>query len=252
MSKYVVGILITGAVVLAGGAAALYGSINSSNTTEKVIYYSRAEQMHYPEIMFEEQTAELTSEDVQETVEAHAAVNAAYMQETGQYTGNDGFMTADNTDISLTDKKEGSASGTTQLVTGNPKPQTAPSGSIQNSRQAAQPAADPKPQAAPSGSAQSNPQPTTPKPAEMTTEKTTEAVWVVDKEAWTEEYPIYNTVQIDVCSGCGAELPGNGGAVDHISADPYDGCGGYHTETKQVYAGTETIYHEEEGHWEYR
>lgn len=76
-----------------------------------------------------------------------------------------------------------------------------------------------------------------------------ENVWVVDKEAWTEEVPKYETIYKDVCNTCGADITGF--AVEHIST-PGNGCspGGYHLETYSIQVGTTTINWPEEGHWE--
>lgn len=241
MNKYLVGIVIAGVVVVAGGAAARYSSRNSVDTTEKVIYYSEAPKMHCPEIELGSQNEKEAADDVQEqgAAEVHAAVHGVYIQEPDKEDGssNAGFMTADNADVPPVD---------------NTKPSAASSGSTQSSQQSsAQPTmGNPKPSAVPSGSTQGSPQPAAQKPAEPATEKTTEAVWVVDVPAWTEEYPVYDYVQIDVCSGCGADISAN--AWEHIGADPYDACGGFHSEIKEVYVGMETVYHEEVGHYEYR
>lgn len=236
MNRYISRIVIAGVVVLAGGAAALYSSMNSGDTTEKVIYYSEAESMVYPEMeLVKEKEA---AEDVQEAAEVHAAVSVAYIPET------DGFMTADNTDVSLTDKKEETALGAIQTVTDNPKPSAVPSGNTQSNS---------KPetsQPVPAAPAQSSQKPEASQPAEATTEKTTEAVWVVDVPAWTEEYPVYDYVPIDVCSNCGADISGD--AWGHIEENSDNGCHGFKSDIKEVYMGTETVYHEEEGHWEYK
>lgn len=242
MNKYLVGIVIAGVVVVAGGAAALYSNINSKDTTEKVIYYSEAQKMHYPEIELGRQNEKEAADDEQE--------QEAYIPEADKDDGNSntGFMTADNSKPSaaLSDSTQSSQQPASQPATDNTKPSAAPSGSTQSSQQPASQSTTGNPK--PSGSTQNSPQPATQKPAE--TEKTTEAVWVVDVPAWKEEYPVYDYVQIAVCSGCGADISGH--AVEHISADPHDACGGYHSEMKEIYVGTETIYHEEEGHYEYR
>lgn len=247
MNRYILGIVIAGVVVLAGGAAALYRNINSGDKTEKVIYYSETQRMMYPEIELGKQEEKEAADDVQEMVEINAAVNAAYIPGNDE-NSNAGFMTADNADVSLTDKKEEAASGATQTASDNPKPGAATSGSTQSNPKPS--AAQPVPAAPANTPAQSNPKPEAAQPSEATTEKTTEAVWVVDVPAWTEEVPIYDYVQIAVCSGCGADISGH--ANEHIMADMYDECGGYHSEMKEVYMGIETVYHEEEGHYEYR
>lgn len=240
MNKYLVGIVIAGVVVVAGGAAALYSNINSKDTTEKVIYYSEAQKMHYPEIELGRQNEKEAADDEQDQETMEADKDAG--------NSNTGFTTADNPKPSAapSDSTQSSQQQATQTVTNNPKPSVTSSDSTQSSQQPASQQAMGNPK--PSGSTQNSPQPATQKPAE--TEKTTEAVWVVDVPAWTEEYPVYDYVQIAVCSGCGADISGH--AWEHVGADPYDECGGYHSEIKEIYVGTETIYHEEEGHYEYR
>lgn len=50
-------------------------------------------------------------------------------------------------------------------------------------------------------------------PSQNTSQKTwveeTERVWVIDKEAWTENVPIYGTVEVSVCNICGTDITGN-------------------------------------------
>ena len=78
-----------------------------------------------------------------------------------------------------------------------------------------------------------------------------EEVWVVDKEAWTEEVPVYETRYRDVCNQCGADITSD--PVTHISTLG-NGCspGGYHLETYYVQVGTNTVNHEATGHREER
>ena len=76
-----------------------------------------------------------------------------------------------------------------------------------------------------------------------------EDVWVVDQEAFSYENPIYETICLSICNGCGADITGNVDA--HATRENLlNGCGGYHTEYVQVQVGTETIEVEEVGHWE--
>lgn len=74
-----------------------------------------------------------------------------------------------------------------------------------------------------------------------------ENVWVVDKEAWTEEIPKYESRLKWVCNQCGAD-------VTNCISEHYDNadtmCGGYHSEYYDVQVGTTTINWPEEGHWE--
>lgn len=74
-----------------------------------------------------------------------------------------------------------------------------------------------------------------------------ENVWVVDKAAWTEEVPKYESRLKWVCNQCGADCTSD--PVGHIS-NPNSTCGGYHSEYYDVQVGTTTINWPEEGHWE--
>lgn len=74
-----------------------------------------------------------------------------------------------------------------------------------------------------------------------------ENVWVVDKAAWTEEIPKYETRCRDVCNQCGADVTND--PVTHITT-PGTTCGGYHLEYYDVQVGTTTVNWPEEGHWE--
>jgi len=85
-----------------------------------------------------------------------------------------------------------------------------------------------------------------------TTDKPKEKVWVVDKQAWTEQVPEY---------GYGYQIYVNGSLVFE-TADPaayeakmdYYANQGIPTTQKmgQIVVGYKTINHPEEGHWEYR
>lgn len=65
---------------------------------------------------------------------------------------------------------------------------------------------------------------------------------VLVKEAWTETIPIYETVAINVCNGCKANITGN--ESSHNKAHMLAGePGGWHTEYTQEQTGTDTITH---------
>lgn len=67
---------------------------------------------------------------------------------------------------------------------------------------------------------------------------------VVIKEAWTESVPVYENQVRSICNGCGADITGN--TTAHMKEQMLAGnmaCGGYHTETKKVQVGTNTINH---------
>lgn len=95
-----------------------------------------------------------------------------------------------------------------------------------------------------------------------------EKVWVIDKEAWTEQKPIYEDREHDICTTCTSDLSqafiDAGGTLknDGMPNDEYqkfinnhlvvNDHAGYHSEWKPELVGYEEIQHSEEGHWEYR
>lgn len=92
------------------------------------------------------------------------------------------------------------------------------------------------------------PRPSETKPSKKWVEDK-ERVWVVDKPAWTEKVPIYETRELSICNNCGADITGN--TVAHCKTHTLAGeGGGYHSEVKQVQTGTNIKNHPEEGHWE--
>lgn len=65
---------------------------------------------------------------------------------------------------------------------------------------------------------------------------------VLVKEAWTETIPIYETVAIEVCNTCGADITAN--PREHIKQHVLAGEGGSaRTEYIQKQTGTDTIHH---------
>lgn len=92
-------------------------------------------------------------------------------------------------------------------------------------------------------------------PPQNTSQKTwveeTERVWVIDKEAWTENVPVYGTVEISVCNICGTDITGNTSAhaKEHMKAG--EGSG-HHSEVRREITGYKTVSHKEKGHWETR
>lgn len=76
-----------------------------------------------------------------------------------------------------------------------------------------------------------------------------ERVWVVDKTAWTETVPVYESVEISICNVCGADITGNTSAHNkqHMLAGEESG---YHSEVRQAKVGEKVVEHPEEGHWE--
>ena len=82
-------------------------------------------------------------------------------------------------------------------------------------------------------------------PAETKTEK----VWVVDKEAYTYEKPIYEMHDRTLCNDCNMDmtyLPEDE-FMDHLDKEPH---GSYRNEYIEIQVGTETVEVPEEGHYE--
>lgn len=71
----------------------------------------------------------------------------------------------------------------------------------------------------------------------------TKKVWVVDKESYTYEEPVYEKQGRAICQKCGADITDN---IDHI----FDCNSSYRVDTVKVQVGTKTITVPEEGHWE--
>ena len=77
----------------------------------------------------------------------------------------------------------------------------------------------------------------------------TEKIWVVDKAAWVETIPVYESVERSICNICGADITGSTSAHNKQHMLAGEGSG-YHSEVQRVKIGEETIEHREEGHWE--
>ena len=81
----------------------------------------------------------------------------------------------------------------------------------------------------------------------------TKQVWVVDKAAYTEEVPVYESKAVSICNACGEILSGKGDVYigEHIKAHMLAGeSGGHHKELRDILTGFETVTHPEEGHYE--
>lgn len=80
-------------------------------------------------------------------------------------------------------------------------------------------------------------------------ETKTEQVWVVDKEAYTYEEPVYEKTGVAICNTCGADITNS--IADHGYNHMINGeNASYHTEERKVIVDYETITVPEEGHWE--
>ena len=77
----------------------------------------------------------------------------------------------------------------------------------------------------------------------------TKKVWVVDKEAYTYEEPVYETQYRQICNTCGADITGD--TTNHMRYHMSNGEN-YSVSVKsvQVQVGTNTVTVPEEGHWE--
>ena len=77
----------------------------------------------------------------------------------------------------------------------------------------------------------------------------TERVWVVDRAAWSEQKPVFESRELCICNVCGADITAN--PTPHNKSHMLAGeGGGNHSEVKQIQVGSETTKHPDEGHWE--
>ncbi len=72
----------------------------------------------------------------------------------------------------------------------------------------------------------------------------TKEVWVVDKEAYTEEVPTYSETEVIICDTCGADI--TSGVESHYHESDFT----YHTETQKVITGYDVVNVPEQGHYE--
>lgn len=72
---------------------------------------------------------------------------------------------------------------------------------------------------------------------------------VVDRAAWVETAPVYESIERSICNICGADITGSTSAHNKQHMLAGEGSG-YHSEVQRVKVGEETIEHREEGHWE--
>ena len=79
----------------------------------------------------------------------------------------------------------------------------------------------------------------------------TEKVWVIDKEAYTYEEPVYEKQGRTFCNDCGKDVTDNAVRKEHMIYElEHGGKGSYHDEWIKVKVGTKTVEVPEEGHWE--
>lgn len=77
----------------------------------------------------------------------------------------------------------------------------------------------------------------------------TEKVWVVDKEAYIYEEPVYEKKVRTICLECGEDITEN--ALSHSKNHALKGENGAYSNKKvEVQVGTKTVTVPEEGHWE--
>lgn len=62
-------------------------------------------------------------------------------------------------------------------------------------------------------------------------------------EAWDEEVPIYETVEINVCNVCNEEIIGSPAEHGKVHALAYEGSG-HHSEWKEKQVGTDVVHHD--------
>ena len=94
------------------------------------------------------------------------------------------------------------------------------------------------------GSQTTNTKPDTTQQA--TTEAELKAVWVVDQAAYDEERPVYETKCRWICVKCGGYM------YSQEDIDNHPCVSSWYSDTYDEQVGTETIHHDEIGHWEYR
>lgn len=74
-------------------------------------------------------------------------------------------------------------------------------------------------------------------------------VWIVDKEAYTYEEPVYEKQWRTICNTCFADITGN--RTEHGRNHMLNGeNSSYHHEQVEIQTGTKTVEVPEEGHWE--
>lgn len=71
----------------------------------------------------------------------------------------------------------------------------------------------------------------------------TKDVWVVDKESYTYENPVYGDVEYLVCDTCNQD-------IEVLSSHSHDEPFTYHSEIRNEIIDTETVVHPEQGHYE--
>ncbi len=69
---------------------------------------------------------------------------------------------------------------------------------------------------------------------------------MVDQAAYDEERPIYETRERMKCVNCGGYMYNQEEVYNHPCVSSY------YSDFYDVQVGTETIHHDEVGHWEYR
>lgn len=92
-------------------------------------------------------------------------------------------------------------------------------------------------------------QPNSPDYSQKTWVEDTEKIWIIDKTAWVETIPVYESVERSVCNICGADITGNASAHNKQHMLAGEGSG-YHSEIHREKTGEKSVAHSEEGHWE--
>lgn len=101
------------------------------------------------------------------------------------------------------------------------------------------------------GAGPNNNVPTTTEAEKVWVPPVTEMVWVVDQEAYSETYPVYETVDAIRCTNCGGLFYSGDSYTEHIDANHYDDCGGsWYADPQTIQTGTTEEHYPEEGHWE--
>lgn len=229
----------------------------------------------------EKETSEVElEEDIEQKEENTDGVEEVEEKEeenVSEVKSNDSKKTADATKLSSKKKSEKSKKAESSSSNTSKKPETSskpsvskPSGSSKPSKpSASKPSGSSKPSSSttskpsgstkpskPSNSGNSNANSNTSKPQkpahthnwvaqikEVPHEATGHEEKVLVEEAWTEKIPIYETVAVEICNTCGADIT-NVDIPAHIKKHALAGEGGSHrTEYRKKQTGTETINH---------
>ncbi|MCQ4021736.1 MULTISPECIES: hypothetical protein [unclassified Ruminococcus] len=162
---------------------------------------------------------------------------------------------AKNTSKQETTSKPSTNGGNTSSEPTTSKPSTNNTSKPSNNNTSSEPT-----NSKPSTNNNTSSQPTTPKPTKpekvwheaeyeyINHPAETKQVWVVDKEAYTYEEPVYESKARAICNDCGADVTDD---LSHCGEELLNGGkGSYSVRYIQIQTGTKTVTVPEEGHYE--